>query len=211
MYVFIRSLGLFCLALCFVAEPACSDETFIRIFKSEAELEVWSRTDGAEAYQLQKIYPICAYSGDLGPKLKQGDRQAPEGFYWVTRNSLNPYSSFHLSFNLGYPNRYDRAHGRTGDFLMVHGNCASVGCYAMTDCGIEEIYRTVEDSLEAGQAGIRVHIFPFRMTEENLRRHEGHEWRDFWLNLKTGYDMFEANGTPPNTEVDDRTYVFNIE
>jgi len=211
MRLSVRSVCLLCLWFCFGLVPAQADETFIRIFKAEAELELWTRAEGDAAYSLAKTYPICAYSGDLGPKLKQGDRQAPEGFYWVTRRSLNPHSSYHLSFNLGYPNRYDRAHGRTGDYLMVHGDCVSIGCYAMTDGGIEEIYRTIEASLDTGQTGIRVHIFPFRMTGENMAAHLDHQWYDFWSNLKTGYDMFEVNGAPPNTEVERQTYVFNVE
>ena len=139
-------------------------EVFLRIFKESKELEVWLRK-GAE-FQLFKTFPICYYSGKLGPKTKQGDEQAPEGFYFVNKGRLNPNSSYHLSFNLGYPNAYDRAYGRTGNYLMVHGNCVSVGCYAMTNAGIEEIYLIVEKSLAAGQKLFRVHAFPFRMSEK---------------------------------------------
>ncbi len=183
-------------------------DTFIRIFKVEAELELWSRAEGEAQFSLAKTYSICAYSGALGPKLKQGDRQAPEGFYWVNKSRLNPNSRFHLSFNLGYPNAYDRAHGRTGDFLMVHGNCVSIGCYAMTDAGIEEIYGAVEASLEAGQPFVRVHIFPFRMTEANMARHSGSRWAAFWANLKEGHDLFEVSNIPPDTQVENKRYVF---
>ena len=206
----------FCLSGCgdrAPGEPSLSGytdgETYIRIFKAESELELWQRGATDDTYSLKKTYPICAWSGRLGPKLKEGDGQSPEGFYWVAKGSLNPNSSYHLAFNLGFPNEYDRTHGRTGSFLMVHGSCVSVGCYAMTNGGIEEIYRSVEHSLNAGQAGVRVHVFPFRMTAENMRVHTDHKWHRFWVNLKGGYDWFERTGRPPNVGVENQTYVFN--
>jgi len=127
----------------------------------------------------------------------------------VPASALNPNSRFHLAFNLGYPNAFDRAHGRTGSFLMVHGNCVSVGCYAMTDPGIEEIYTLVEAALRNGQESCQVHSFPFRMTEKNLTRHRSSEWWEFWLNLQEGYDLFEKERVPPVVRVQDRRYVFN--
>jgi len=183
------------------------DPIFIRIFKEEAELEIWMREDGQ--YHLIQTYPICAFSGELGPKQKEGDRQSPEGFYYVTKSRLNPNSRFHLSFNLGYPNRYDRAHGRTGSFLMVHGDCVSIGCYAMTDSKIEEIYELVEQALMQGQKIVRVHAFPFRMTIENMQRHYGDTWYHFWENLKEGYDWFEEHSMPPNVSVKQKVYIFD--
>ena len=184
------------------------DPVFIRIFKKEAELEVWMMPEGERQYRLIQIYPICAFSGDLGPKLREGDRQSPEGFYYVTKRRLNPNSRFHLSFNLGYPNRYDRAHGRTGSFLMVHGDCVSIGCYAMTDSKIEEIYELVEQALVQGQKIVRVHAFPFRMTEANMRYYHGHKWYHFWENLKEGYDWFEEKRIPPDVQVEHKKYIF---
>ena len=150
------------------------DAVFVRIFKQEAELEVWMKSgaSGNDQFSLVQTYPICAYSGDLGPKLREGDRQSPEGFYYVKKRQLNPNSNFHLAFNIGYPNRYDRAHKRTGSFIMVHGSCASVGCYAMTDNKIEEIYELVEEALTQGQSFVRVHIFPFRMSDEAMIEHQ---------------------------------------
>ena len=180
------------------------DPIFIRIFKEESLLEVWIRTDNE--YKHLKDYAICAFSGALGPKLKEGDRQAPEGFYKVTKKQLNPNSKFHLSFNLGYPNAYDRAHGRTGSFLMVHGNCVSVGCYAMTDEKIEEIYDLLDSALEKGQAYVQVHAYPFRMTEKMMALFSENQWHDFWMNLKEGYDYFETQKTPPHIEVKDKQY-----
>ncbi len=179
---------------------------FIRIFKESAELEVWVEHEGR--FRLFKTYPICTFSGELGPKLQQGDEQSPEGFYFVTPGRMNPYSQFHLSFNLGYPNAFDRYHGRTGNFLMVHGDCVSIGCYAMTDAGIEEIYTLADAALRQGQPYFRVHVFPFRMSSENMAQHADSPWQEFWRNLKEGYDFFEESGSPPNVEVQSGQYVF---
>jgi murein L,D-transpeptidase YafK len=181
---------------------------FIRIFKEEKELEVWVRNH--EEFQLFKTYAVCTYGfGTLGPKIKQGDGQAPEGFYFVRPAGLNPSSEFHLSFNLGYPNAYDRSRGRTGSALMVHGDCVSIGCYAMTDSGIEEIYALAHAAFSNGQEFFRAHIFPFRMTASNMKRHRNSRWYAFWENLKQGYDFFESNGhVPPNVEVVGKKYDF---
>ena len=183
------------------------DPVFIRIFKKEAILEVWIRT--GTVYEHLKDYPICAYSGYLGPKLKEGDRQAPEGFYKVKKHQLNPNSSYHLSFNLGYPNKYDRAHDRTGSFLMVHGNCVSDGCYAMTDEKITEIYALVEESLQNKQQYVQVHAYPFYMRDETMAIYEGSKWYEFWVNLKEGYDYFEAEKLPPLIKVENKNYVIH--
>ena len=183
------------------------DPIFIRIFKEESRLEIWIRT-GTE-YQFLKEYRICSYSGSLGPKLKEGDKQSPEGFYKVKKHQLNPNSKFHLSFNLGYPNKYDRAHERTGSFLMVHGNCVSDGCYAMTDDKIEEIYALVEGALQKGQKYVQVHAYPFHMTEENMALFSDNEWYDFWVNLKEGYDYFEAEKLPPLVKVEHKQYIIH--
>jgi|GEM_PF-678536 len=182
------------------------DWVFIRIFKKEKLLEVWMRQIDGE-YVHVKDYAICAYSGHLGPKLKEGDKQAPEGFYRVYKRQLNPHSRFHLAFNLGYPNAYDRAHHRTGSYLMVHGKCASIGCYAMTDKRIDEIYALVEAALKHGQPYVPVHIFPFRMESYNLNRYTQSRWYDFWLMLKEGYDYFESEHRPPLVEVEQGNYV----
>lgn len=181
---------------------------YIRIFKEELELELWVQK--GDRYQLFRRYPICTYGfAGLGPKLREGDGKAPEGFYFVRPSALNPLSSFHLSFNLGYPNRYDRTYGRTGSALMVHGDCVSIGCYAMGDDGIDEIYTLADAALRGGQKFFRVHIFPFRMTAENVKRHSGSKWDAFWGNLKEGYDLFRQNGyRPPNVQVRDGRYVF---
>ena len=190
-----------------VLSAKIGNPVFIRIFKEESLLEVWIRT-GTE-YEHLKDYNICAYSGALGPKLKEGDRQAPEGFYKVKKHQLNPNSKFHLSFNLGYPNAYDRAHDRTGSFLMVHGNCVSDGCYAMTNAKIEEIYNLVESALQKGQKYVQVHAYPFRMTEEMMALYSESEWYDFWVNLKEGYDYFEAEKYPAHVKVKGKLYTIH--
>lgn len=177
------------------------DPVFLRAFKQERQLEVFvqSREDGR--FHLFRSYPVAAASGTLGPKLREGDRQVPEGFYFVTPDAMNPASQFHLSFNIGYPNAFDRHHQRDGTFIMVHGGRASIGCLAMTDPGIEEIYILCDAAHRAGQPFFRIHIFPFRMTDQNLAARRAHPWHDFWLNLRQGHDWFERHGTPPDTTV----------
>ena len=179
---------------------------FIRIFKEEKQLELW--VDDGKQFQLFKTWAICKFSGKLGPKLREGDGQAPEGFYFVPRSRMNPRSRFHLSFNLGYPNAYDRARGRTGSALMVHGNCVSIGCYAMTDPRIEEIYSLCDAALQNGQRFFRVHCFPFRMTEANMKRYGKSKWISEWGNLKEGYDWFEKTKRPPNVTVRGKRFIY---
>ena len=182
----------------------------VRIFKEESELEVW-KEDQSGRMALLKTYPICRWSGDLGPKIKQGDRQAPEGFYTVTPAQMNPNSSLYLSFNIGFPNAFDRAHGRTGSHLMVHGDCSSAGCYAMTDEQVAEIYALARESFFGGQSSFQVQAFPFRMTPQNMARHRNSPHMAFWKMLKTGYDHFEVTRQEPKVDVCDRRYVFNTE
>ncbi|SMQ68575.1 Murein L,D-transpeptidase YafK [Devosia lucknowensis] len=180
----------------------------IRVFKESSELEVWKRT-GSGQYALLKIYPICKWSGALGPKVKEGDYQSPEGFYDVTPAMMNPKSSYYLSFNVGFPNKFDQAWGRTGSYLMIHGDCLSVGCYAMTDDGIKEIYAMVRESFKGGNGTVPLQLLPFRMTEANLARHAASPHAGFWRNLKEGTDLFDAGRVPPRVDVCERRYVFN--
>jgi len=180
----------------------------VRIFKEEAQLEVWKEKPDGRYYHF-KTYPICTFSGELGPKIATGDKQSPEGFYTVTPGQMNPNSQFHLAFNLGFPNAYDKANGRTGSALMVHGDCRSAGCYAMTDALIEEIYALARESFRAGQTKFHVHAFPFRMTEANMQRHRDHKWYGFWRSLKAGYDDFELARVPPKVNVCSRQYLVN--
>ena len=180
----------------------------IRIYKEESTLEVWKQ-DRTGRFALLNAYPICKFSGKLGPKITEGDHQAPEGFYDITPDKMNPFSSQYLSFNIGFPNAFDRSLGRTGNFLMVHGGCKSVGCYAMTDYEMEEIYGLVNEAFKGGQDKIQLEAFPFRMTAQNLARHADDPNAPFWQMLKTGSDEFIAAAQPPTVAVCDQRYVFN--
>jgi murein L,D-transpeptidase YafK len=178
----------------------------LRIFKLDSELELWVEKNGR--FVRFATYPICLWSGRLGPKLKEGDKQAPEGFYTVALEQLNPNSRWHRAFNLGYPNAFDQAQGRYGSFLMVHGGCSSIGCYAMTDRVVDELWQFVTAALEQGQLRVPVHVFPFRMTAHNLALRKGGRWGNFWADLKKGNDLFEATRVPPVVSVCKGRYVF---
>lgn len=180
----------------------------VRIFKEESELEVWKETTSG-SYALLKTYPICRWSGELGPKVKEGDRQAPEGFYVITPGQMNPNSSYYLSFDLGFPNAYDRAWGRSGSNLMVHGDCSSRGCYAMTDEQVQEIFALGRESFYGGQRSFQVQAYPFRMTADNLVRHRNNPNLAFWKMLKEGSDVFELTKAPPKVDYCGKRYVFN--
>ena len=180
----------------------------IRIYKEESTLEVWKQ-DRSGKFAPLNSYPICKFSGKLGPKLMEGDYQAPEGFYDITPDQMNPNSSEYLALNTGFPNAFDRSLGRTGSLLMVHGGCRSVGCYAMTDYAMEEIYGLVDEAFKGGQETIQLQAFPFRMTAQNLTRHAGDPNIPFWEMLKAGNDAFLATERPPRVAVCGRRYIFN--
>ncbi len=182
----------------------------VRLFKEEAEFELWKQDDGGR-FALLATYPICRWSGELGPKVKQGDRQAPEGFYTITPAQLNPNSHYYLSFDIGYPNAFDRAHGRTGSNLMVHGDCSSAGCYAMTDEQIGEIYALARESFFGGQRSFQVQAYPFRMTPVNMAKHRNNPNLPFWKMLKEGNDHFEVMRLEPKVDVCEKRYVFDAE
>ena len=181
-----------------------------RIFKEESELEIWKQ-DTSGRFALLKSYPICRWSGELGPKIKEGDRQAPEGFYTITQGQMNPNSAFYLSFNIGYPNEFDKAHGRTGAHLMVHGDCSSRGCYAMTDDQISEIYSLARESFFGGQKAFQIQAYPFRMTPLNMAKHRNSPHFAFWKMLKQGNDHFEVSRLQPKVSVCEKRYVFDAE
>jgi murein L,D-transpeptidase YafK len=182
--------------------------TLIRTYKKEAELQIWKmRPDGR--YVHLKTYPMCRWSGQLGPKTREGDRQVPEGFYSITQGQMNPNSSYYLSFNVGYPNAYDRAFGHGGGSIMVHGACSSAGCFSMTDGQIAEIYAIARTSFNAGQRAIQMQSYPFKMTAENLAKHRLDPHIGFWKQLKEGSDHFEVAGREPSVGVCGRRYVFD--
>lgn len=178
-----------------------------RAYKKEAELEVWKRTT-AGRFVYVKTFPICRWSGQLGPKRRTGDRQTPEGFYAVAQRQMNPNSSYYLSFDVGYPNAYDRAHGSTGSAVMVHGVCSSMGCFAMTDAVAGEIYAIARDALAGGQQAFQFQSFPFRMSAANMARHRTDPDYPFWRQLKEGSDRFEALGEELGIGVAGGRYVF---
>jgi murein L,D-transpeptidase YafK len=184
------------------------DPVFLRAFKEENALELWVLKRDTKKYELFRTWEIAAQSGKLGPKLAEGDGQVPEGFYFVPRSGMKPDSVFHLAFNIGYPNEYDRHHGRTGTFIMIHGDRVSIGCLAMTDEKIEEIYTLCDAALAGGQKFFRVHLFPFRMNSERMEQAADSEWFDFWRNLKEGHDHFERTRVPPEVTVEDGRYRF---
>ena len=177
----------------------------IRIFKQEAQLEVWMDT-GAQ-FELFATYPICNWSGALGPKLSEGDKQSPEGLYSIGPRQLRRIGRWPRSLDIGYPNTFDRGLGRTGSYVLVHGGCTTTGCFAMTDPVIAEIFKLSEAALARGQERIQVHAFPFRMTPENLAAHASSEWSAFWSNLKEAYDLFERSHMPPAVMVCNKRYV----
>jgi murein L,D-transpeptidase YafK len=178
---------------------------FIRIFKAESELEIWMRA--GDRFVLLDTYPVCHWSGTVGPKIHEGDRQTPEGFYEVTRKQLHLIGRHPRSLNLGFPNAYDKVNQRTGSYILVHGGCSSVGCFAMTNSVVAEIYDLAERALKGGQDRVHVHVFPFRMTDTNMAIHSKSEWLPFWLNLKEGYDAFEQTRVPPQIGVCEKRYL----
>lgn len=179
----------------------------IRTFKKESELELWKQDDSGK-FVLLKTYPMCRWSGQLGPKIREGDRQVPEGFYAVTPGMMMPNSAYYLSFGIGFPNAYDRANGRTGNSIMVHGVCSSAGCFSMTDKQIAEIYATVREAFAGGQHAIQLQSFPFRMTAENLARARLDPNIAFWRELKHGADHFEVTKREVPVGVCAKRYVF---
>jgi murein L,D-transpeptidase YafK len=182
----------------------------MRIFKEEAELEVWKQDDSGR-FALFRSYAICRFSGELGPKIKTGDRQAPEGFYTITPGLMNPNSSQYLAINTGFPNAYDRANSRTGSFLMIHGGCSSAGCYAMTDEQMAEIYALAREAFFGGQASFQLQAYPFRMTPLNMARHRDSPHMAFWRMLKEGHDHFEVTHLEPRVGVCEKRYIFEAE
>ncbi|WP_341464287.1 murein L,D-transpeptidase family protein [Bartonella apis] len=180
----------------------------VRVFKEESVVEIWKQTRTGK-YDLISTYNICKWSGKLGPKYMEGDRQAPEGFYTIRPSQMNPNSNYYLAFNIGFPNAYDQVNGRTGQHLMVHGACSSSGCYSMSDENIAQIYAFGRDSFKGGQREFQLEAFPFRMTAENMARYRNDPNYKFWTMLKEGYDIFEVTKRPPKVDVCEKRYVFN--
>ncbi len=185
---------------------AAGDAVLVRVFKRESDLEVWLKR--GNSFRLFATYPICKWAGELGSKRAQGDQQVPEGFYTVGKSQLNPNSRWFRSFNVGYPNKLDRLHGRTGSAIMVHGGCGSVGCVAVTNEAVAEIWKLVTAALDTSQPRFQVQIYPFRMTEANLTRYADSEWLANWRDLQAGYALFESSRVPPVASICDKRYAF---
>ncbi len=184
---------------------AMGNHLLIRVFKASSELEIWMKT--GDRYDLFATYPICNWSGTLGPKLNEGDRQSPEGVYTVTSRQLHLIGRHPRSLNLGFPNALDRQMSRTGSYILIHGGCGSVGCFAMTNPVIEEVFSLASAALnKGGQDAVQVHVFPFRMTEDRLKAYSLNEWYDFWRNLKDVSDSFERTHQPPRVTVCEGRY-----
>ncbi|OYU49926.1 MAG: hypothetical protein CFE31_06220 [Rhizobiales bacterium PAR1] len=181
----------------------------LRAYKAESELEVWKQDSSGE-YKLLKTFPMCRWSGQLGPKKTEGDRQVPEGFYAITPSQLNPNSAFYLSFNIGYPNAFDRQLGRSGSHIMVHGVCSSRGCFSMTDEQIAEIYALTREAFGGGQKAVQMQSLPFRMTPQNLAKYRSDENMPFWKNLKEGTDQFDVSKREPVVQACNGRYRFGV-
>jgi len=183
-----------------------SDPVLIRVFKAESELEIWKEKPGG--YVLFATYPICHWSGTLGPKLRDGDRQAPEGYYTLTKSQTRHVGRWPRSLDIGFPNILDQSQARTGSSILIHGGCSSIGCFAMTNPVSDEIHQMTVAAMEAGEQIVPVHIYPFRMTDENAAAHSSSPWSAYWNNLKEGYDMFERTKRPPVISVCGGRYIF---
>ncbi len=181
----------------------------ILAFKESKEMELWLQGHYG-IYDLYQILPICFYSGDLGPKLAEGDGQTPEGYYRIRRPDLHPDSGMHLALELNFPNAYDRQFGRTGSWIRIHGGCTSIGCYAMTDPGMETIYLLAEAALRQGAREVTVASYPFRPTKERLAQAQDSKWFSFWTNLAGSYTFFMNYQRPPVMRAVQKRYYFSL-
>ncbi len=195
------------LALMLARGATPASPILMRSYKKESEIEIW-KLSASGRYVFLKSFPICRWSGALGPKRAQGDRQSPEGFYSVAARQMNPNSAYYLSFDTGYPNAYDRAHGASGSALMVHGTCSSAGCFAMTDQGVGEIFALAREALRGGQSAFQFQAFPFHMSAQNMAQYREDPNIGFWRQLKEGSDRFEATGEELSVGVVNGRYVF---
>jgi murein L,D-transpeptidase YafK len=183
---------------------AAGNAMFIRTFKVENELEVWLQT--GDRFELFATYPICHWSGTLGPKITEGDKQTPEGIYTVNLKQVHASARHPKALNLGFPNVLDRHLDRTGSLILIHGGCGSVGCFGMTNPVIDEIFALAQAALWKDQEVIHVHSFPFRMTDQNMRAFGASEWASFWQDLKPIHDAFERTRRVPHVTVCDDRY-----
>jgi murein L,D-transpeptidase YafK len=179
---------------------------YLRIIKETNTLQVW--VFSGKEFKLFKSYDICFFSGGLGTKMRDGDSKSPEGYYTIKPSQLNPMSTYHLSINVGYPNVLEKQLKYTGDAIMIHGDCVSIGCFAMTDPVIEEVYTLVYEAFLHGQKSIELNILPFKMDDAHMKTYASSPNIAFWRNLKTGYDIFQRTHMPPIVSVNNKSYVF---
>ncbi|CAM2010785.1 L,D-transpeptidase family protein [Acanthopleuribacter pedis] len=172
---------------------------YLRAFKQDQVIEIWMAPDAQAPFQLLAAVPVCALSGRLGPKRKQGDLQIPEGRYFIDR--FNPASSYHLSLGINYPNRCDRILGDPvdpGDLIFIHGRCVTIGCLPIQDQPIEFLYSLCVAARVNGQKKIMVDIFPTRLDDAGMKKliEERPAHRAFWENLQPLYRAFERTRRP---------------
>jgi murein L,D-transpeptidase YafK len=177
---------------------------YIRLFKEESMLQLWIKS--RKQYQLFKSYDICFFTGGLGTKTREGDGKSPEGFYTIKPSQLNPVSNYYLAINVGYPNKLEMMKGYTGNAIMIHGHCASIGCYAMTDPYIEEIYTLVYKAFASGQQQVNVDIYPFIMDRAHMEKYSSNPNIAFWKTMKPGYDWFEKYLVPATVDIKGKEY-----
>lgn len=191
-------------------------DIYLRAFKLESDIELWALKDGAKANGprvLVQHFPICAKSGELGPKSRAGDGQVPEGFYTINR--FNPRSSYHLSLGLDYPNDVDltRADGASpGGDIFIHGNCVTIGCMPLQDEPVESLYVVAVLAKDGGQKSIPVHVFPFHFGSDAAKPYladAAPELQAFWNVLLGGYLAFESSKVPPKVRATRKGYVFS--
>lgn len=176
---------------------------YLRAFKAEKVVELWGRNLSDTTFVLLKSYPICEMSGETGPKRRVRDLQVPEGFYHITQ--LNPFSKYHLSMQINYPNASDSVRGvkgLLGSLIFIHGGCESSGCLAMTDDRIKELYLYCVEAYHGGQQRIEMTIYPARLDEDTYARlvkayAKNRDYCSLWADLKRAYDLFEAHRVPP--------------
>ena len=182
----------------------------VRVFKEESELEVWKQ-DTTRPIPVAESLSDLPLVGRAWSEEVEGDRQAPEGFYAITPGLMNPNSNYYLAINIGFPNAYDKSNGFSGAFLMIHGDCSSRGCYAMTDEQIGEIYSLAREAFLGGQKQFQIQAYPFRMTAANLARHRTNPNMPFWKMIKEGDDHFQVTHLEPKVDVCERHYVFDAQ
>lgn len=188
----------------------------LRAFKHDAQLELWGAAHRGDAMTLVQTYPICAPSGELGPKREQGDEQVPEGCYTIHR--YNAWSGFHLSMRVDYPNASDRARGNRwnlGGAIIVHGGCATIGCIPIENEPIEEVFLASLDARRAGRHDTPIHILPTRLDADAMAMLRTHPHAtpdriELWEELQPIFEELERTHRVPSVEIDPKTGAYGL-